>query len=91
MTSQYIYNIIRNMKTIAITIEESVLERVDRLVSAKRGRRRNRSAIVRQAVDEYILRLEREAEEDRERLIYRRHRGQLRREAVGLIRQQARV
>lgn len=79
------------MKTIAITMDESTLECIDDIVSTNRKKRRNRSAIVRQAVHELALRLRREAEEERERLIYRRYRPQLRREALALIRQQAKV
>ena len=59
-----------------------MLRRVDRVSS-------NRSSIIRQAVDEYLSRLEREAEEERERAIFSKHRGRLARQAVALVRDQA--
>lgn len=78
------------MKTIAITIDEETLEHVDRLV--KRGGRasRNRSQLIRQAVHDYVSRLERLADDDREAAIVRRHRGRLARQASALVREQAR-
>jgi predicted transcriptional regulator len=80
---------IHNMRTIAITIEEDVLERVDRL--AGRGNRagRNRSHVIRQAVREYVSRLEHVAEAQREAAILRRHRSSLAQQARALVRQQA--
>lgn len=79
------------MKTIAITIEESALEQIDRVARKKSGKRRNRSEVIRQAVQEFITRLEREAEEERERAIFHRHRHRLRREAAALIKEQAKL
>lgn len=79
------------MKTIAITIEESALERLDRVARKGRGKRRNRSEVIRRAVQEYISRLEREAEEERERAIIHRHRHRLRREVAALVREQAKL
>lgn len=72
------------MKTIAITIDDDTLERVDRL-----GGGRNRSRVIRQAVREYVARLERLAEEEREAAVIRRHRGRLARQARALVRAQA--
>ena len=74
---------ISNMRTIAITIEDDVLERVDRLAS------KNRSKAIRQAVREYVVRLEQEAQDAREAAIVRRHRSRLARQARALVRAQA--
>lgn len=77
------------MKTIAITIEEDVLERVDRLAGPSDKSARNRSRVIREAVREYVSRLERLADEEREAAIIRRHARRLAREAAVLIREQA--
>jgi metal-responsive CopG/Arc/MetJ family transcriptional regulator len=78
------------MKTIAITIEEDVLEQVDRLVgmggTAESG---NRSKIIRTAVREYLGRVQRAAEADHERAILKRHAGRLARQAAALVKEQA--
>ncbi|MGH9795985.1 MAG: ribbon-helix-helix domain-containing protein [Candidatus Acidiferrales bacterium] len=79
------------MKTIAITIEESALDQIDRVARKGRRKRANRSEVIRRAVQEYISRLEREAEEERERAIIHQHRHRLRREALALVRQQAKL
>ncbi|PYU93208.1 MAG: hypothetical protein DMG08_10815, partial [Acidobacteria bacterium] len=55
------------MKTIAVTIDESTLRRMDRLVARGDTQPGNRSAFIRRAVLDYVTRLERVAEEDRER------------------------
>ena len=76
--------IINNMKTIAITIDEDMLRRVDRISS-------NRSSIVRQAVDEYLTRVERESDEKVESAIFRKHRRRLARETAALVKEQAKA
>ena len=77
------------MRTIAITIEEETLKRVDRVAAGERaGGPANRSRIIRAAVREYLARLERIAEEERERTILRRHSGRLARQAAALVREQ---
>jgi metal-responsive CopG/Arc/MetJ family transcriptional regulator len=76
------------MKTIAISIEQDTLARLDRLARSGPGPE-NRSKIVRAALEDYLSRAERRAEEDREREILRRNRGRLRRQAMALIREQA--
>jgi metal-responsive CopG/Arc/MetJ family transcriptional regulator len=73
------------MRTIAITIDDVTLERVDRV-----GRGRSRSSVIREAVREYVAHLERLADEEREAAIVRRHRGRLARQARALVRAQAR-
>ncbi len=77
------------MKTIAITIDEKTLEHVDRMVGRGGGAGRNRSQLIRQAVHEYVSRLDRLAEDEREAAIVRRHRGRLARQASALVREQA--
>jgi metal-responsive CopG/Arc/MetJ family transcriptional regulator len=77
------------MKTIAITIDEATLGRVDRLVSGGDPRSRNRSRIIREAVQDYLSRMERANEEERERAIYRKHRARIARQATVLVREQA--
>ncbi len=77
-----------DMKTIAITIDEATLARVDRLAGLDGAR--NRSHVFRKAVQEYVARLERATEDEREDAIVRRHRGRLARQARALVRTQAR-
>ena len=74
-----------DMKTIAITIDDDTLERVDRISGG-----RSRSRVIREAVKEYVARLERAAEEEREAAVIRRHRGRLAQQARALVRAQAR-
>ena len=76
------------MKTIAITIEEAMLARIDRL-AATNGTSVNRSRIIRNALAEYLLRSERLAEETKEREIFREHRTKLARQAAALVKEQA--
>jgi metal-responsive CopG/Arc/MetJ family transcriptional regulator len=77
------------MKTIAITIDEATLARVDRL--AGRVGVHNRSQVIRQAVQEYVARVERATEDEREDAIVRRHRSRLARQARTLVREQAKL
>jgi metal-responsive CopG/Arc/MetJ family transcriptional regulator len=78
------------MKTIAITIEEETLERVDRVANGRRsGGSSNRSRVIRTAVHEYLTRLERATEEERERDVLRRHARRLSRQAAALVKEQA--
>jgi len=79
------------MKTIAITIDEDTLGRVDRLVAHGERARKNRSRVIRLAVQEYVSRLERAADDGREAAILRRHRGRLARQAGALVREQAKA
>ncbi len=78
-----------NMKTIAITIDEPLLQRLDQLVTRKSSR--SRSEEIRQAVEEYVSRVERLAEEQREREAFRQNKDILAREAVALIKEQAKA
>ena len=79
------------MQTIAISMDESTLRSIDRMAPANGRKRRNRSELIRQAVQEFVARLEREAREERERAIIHRHRRRLRREAFALVKQQAKL
>ena len=77
------------MKTIAVTIDEPTLRRIDRVVASANARWKSRSEVVRQAVQQFIARQERAAEEERERDIFRKHRARLNRQAEVLINEQA--
>lgn len=77
------------MKTIAITIDEDILARVDRVARADGRGTLNRSRIIRTAVRDYVSRLERQLDEHREAAIVHRHRSKLARQAAELVRQQA--
>jgi len=79
------------MKTIAVTVDEPTLRRIDRLVAAESVPWKSRSEIIRQAVQEFVARAERMAEEEREREIVRRHRSRLNRQAAALIKEQAKL
>lgn len=76
------------MKTIAITIDEPTLQRVDDL--AKRLGM-NRSEVVREAAQEYLADKESESEEERERKIFRRHKNKLRKQTAALVKEQAKL
>jgi Arc/MetJ-type ribon-helix-helix transcriptional regulator len=75
------------MKTIAITIDEEALQLLDELTMG--GRRRSRSALIRQAVGDFLQRERRRRIEEREAEILRKHRTRLSRDARALVRDQA--
>lgn len=77
------------MKTIAITIDDPTLRRLDHLVSSGDKSLKSRSQIIRQAVQEYVARLERLTEEEQEREILSRHRKRLEKQAAELVKEQA--
>jgi metal-responsive CopG/Arc/MetJ family transcriptional regulator len=77
------------MKTIAVTIDEPTLKRLDRIVGMERVSLKNRSEVIRRAVQDFVGRLERMAEEEREREIFQRHRTRLNRQAAALVKEQA--
>jgi len=77
------------MKTIAISIEDETLERMDRLTATQDRRFRNRSKMIQEAMREYLTRIERLEEEERERQILRRHRVRLARKADALVKEQS--
>jgi Arc/MetJ-type ribon-helix-helix transcriptional regulator len=78
-----------DMKTIAMTIDEPTLKRIDRLAASDAVPWKSRSEVIRFAVQEFVARLERLDEEDREREIFRRHGARLNRQAAALIKEQA--
>jgi len=77
------------MKTIAITIDEPTLRRIDRLKMDANAAFRSRSDVIRQAAQEFVSRLEGMAEQDREREIFRRNRKRLSRQSLELVKEQA--
>ena len=77
------------MKTIAITIDEKTLKRIDRLKADANAPFRSRSDVIRRAAQEFVSRFERLTEEDREREIFRRNRRRLDRQSLELIKEQA--
>ena len=81
---------IHNMKTIAVTMDESLIRRIDRLSSQKGAAKTNRSRIVREAVADYLSRVEHEAEQEREQKIFRRNREKLAKQTAALVKEQAR-
>ena len=60
------------MKTIAVTIDEETLDRVDELASSS-GQYSSRSALVRAALAGYVMRERRLREEERDLRIIREH------------------
>lgn len=76
------------MITIAITIDEPTLAALDGMVPDKRHGR-SRSALVRVAVQQFVEREQRHAEERREDRIFRKNREMLKRQAKALIAEQA--
>jgi len=79
------------MRTIAVTIDEGMLQHIDRLMAVESAPWKSRSEMIRQALREFVARLERLAEEDREREIFRRRRSRLNRQAEALVKEQARL
>lgn len=77
------------MKTIAVTVDDATLRLLDELAAGE-PRRRTRSALVRATLREFAERERRRVIEEREREIFRRHRKQLARETLALIKEQAR-
>jgi len=77
------------MKTIAVTIDEETLTRIDEL-TASSDRFASRSALVRDALAAYVAREERLVEEQRERRLIRKHRRSLNEELEALVAEQAR-
>lgn len=79
------------MKTIAISIDESTLKRIDRLMVRNGAPWKSRSEVIRDALQQFVARLERAAEEERERDIFRKHAARLNRQAEALIKEQAKL
>ena len=79
-----------NMKTIAVTIDETTERLLNELAAASPAAR-NRSSLVRKALREYAERERRRLDEEREARIVRKHRARLEREARALVAGQARA
>jgi metal-responsive CopG/Arc/MetJ family transcriptional regulator len=77
------------MKTIAMTIDEPTLKRIDRLMAKDALPWKSRSEVIRHAVQQFVANLERVDEEEREREIFRQHGARLNRQAAALIKEQA--
>jgi Arc/MetJ-type ribon-helix-helix transcriptional regulator len=75
------------MKSIAITIDEPTLERVDRLLA--RGHGKNRSAVVRRALARFLEAEERCLREQDEAAVLAKNKAALAREARALVADQA--
>lgn len=74
------------MKTIAITIDEPTLTRLDALTS---GKARARSALIRKAVQQFVASEEARLAEQRDAAAYRKHSKLVRRQAEALVAEQA--
>jgi hypothetical protein len=83
--------IIYHMKTIAITIDERSLVTIDQALEERAVPGKNRSQVIRLAVQEYLTNLQRKAELEKERKIFRRNRRLLKQQALALIKEQARL
>ena len=81
--------IVHNMKTIAITIDEETHERIERLSARDGHPGRNRSRLIRDAVKDYVSRLERATEDEREAGIVRRHKSKLALQSAAAVKAQA--
>jgi metal-responsive CopG/Arc/MetJ family transcriptional regulator len=77
------------MKTIAITMDENTLGLLDRLLENKSAPGKNRSQVIRLAVREYLANLEQQADFEKEREIFHRQRGLLKKQAAALVKAQA--
>ena len=82
-------DIVYNMQTIAVTIDDVTLKLLDELTNTT-PRPRSRSALVRTALREYAERERRREIEAKDDKVFRKHRKRLARQARALISQQAR-
>ena len=87
--NQCFHNIISNMKTIAITVDEETLELIDELRGSN-AEFASRSALVRAAIREYAARLRKRLEEERERELVHQNKELLNKELKALVEEQAR-
>jgi len=82
-------DIISNMKTIAVTVDEATLKLLDALTDTSL-RTRSRSALVRMALREFAERERRREIEAKDGEVFRKHRKRLARQVRILISEQAR-
>ena len=88
MKLTHIIDIFVNMKTIAVTIDETTLKLLDELAKTA-PRLRSRSALVRTALREFAECERRRAIEAKESEVFRKHAKRLARQARMLIAEQA--
>ncbi|MBI2892061.1 MAG: ribbon-helix-helix protein, CopG family [Deltaproteobacteria bacterium] len=74
------------MKTIAITIDEPTLSKLDALT---KGKERARSALIRKAVQQFVASEDARLAEERDAAAYRKHSRLVRRQAEALVAAQA--
>ena len=77
------------MRTITITLEESMLRQLDSIAGEQATGTRNRSRIVRQALTDFIARRDRAAREAAEWARWAPHIDQINRQAAELVADQA--
>ena len=82
-------DIICNMKTIAVTVDEATLKLLDELTGTS-PLLRNRSALVRTALREFAERERRRGVEAKDGALFQKHRARLARQARLLVAEQAR-
>ncbi|OGP47746.1 MAG: hypothetical protein A2X89_00530 [Deltaproteobacteria bacterium GWD2_55_8] len=82
-------DIVSNMKTIAVTVDEATLKLLDELTDTS-PRPRSRSALVRTALREFAERERRREIEAKDGELFRKHRKRLAHQARLLISEQAR-
>lgn len=76
------------MKTIAITVDEETVDLIDQLQSGS-TEFRSRSALVRAAIRDYALRVQRRREEERERELVHENKELLDMQLKALVEEQA--
>ena len=72
-------------------MDEPTLGLLDRLLEEKTVPGKNRSQVIRQAVGEYLSNLEQQGDLERERGIFHRKRALLKKQAVALVKDQAKL
>lgn len=77
------------MTTIAFTIDEEMLARIDRLARGG-SKARSRSLVIRTALDWFLKRQAQIEEEERERKVFHARRASLARQTRALVREQTR-
>jgi metal-responsive CopG/Arc/MetJ family transcriptional regulator len=77
------------MKTIGVTLDDTTLERLDRIMTGHPSLWRSRSQAIREAVQELVIRIERQSDEEHEPEVFRRRRSLINRQAAALVKEQA--
>lgn len=78
------------MKTGTVVVDEATIRLLDKLATSS-ARRRTRSALIRTAVREFAAKERLRQVEVRERVVIRKHRARLTRQARALLEEQARL